>query len=508
MATPVPTPTSKQGTAVRQPPLGATSDKNTQIPSGGSPENPETKAGQHAALADGPGGPDGSGVVSGRIIHAPSEQPGVPDEVMVLTAQGRMFKAAQVSPEITDVPSGTSATVTQRAGQARISDFDRTSAKTAFRAGNDTYRGNRTLHVIQVIPKAQTATGKTSAELHRLGRAVDDYYARESSGLTRFADLRVHPVTLRSEHTCEHLADLHHEVLRALGLPASWNGLNIIDKVNVIAVMPPYSSCPGGRAYVGYGFGYVTNGLTKTMIHEIGHQLGLRHAAAARCDGGKSDVNVSAVRRLAACTYYAYGDRYDVMGGVANLDNPAAMTPAHAQKLGFLATRVREIEPGAQYLPAYANQRAHVRALTFRDPKQRVTYHIFYRSRQIGQDKQYFQGLPGHSRIPQEGVVVTKTSWDNPWGQPILVLRQGAHRYWDQTLPLNQNVSFAAGDLVLTVTNLGGAAAHLHATVRGQVQPPPAKRALKQFVSSPGGKVPAGKQSATSHKVAIRHQLK
>lgn len=458
--------------------------------------NPEPARLQPLAEADqSPSGPSSSQQVTGRIVHAPSEQLGVPDEIMLLTNQGKMLKTTAKPSQKSRLAHGASITATLTNGQVRITDADHVKPKSAFRGGNPLYQGDRTLHVVQVIPTVQNKPAKNINDLTQLGRAVQEYYARESNGQTTFTKLVVHPVVVRSQNTCEQLADLHDEVLTAIGLSVNWHELNIQDRTNVLAVMPPYGSCPGGRAYVGYGFGYVTNSLTKTMIHEVGHQLGLRHAAAARCNNGRTDIDLAKLQTSSNCQYFGYGDRYDVMGAVANLRNPGAMTAAHAAKLGYLNTRIRPMTPGKQRLAPYADRNASTRVLSYRDHKSRSTYHFFYRSKSVGQDRAFFEGLPKFHHDPVPGVVVTKTSWSNPWGQPVLILRRPASRGWDQTLPVGQKLHFADGALSVTVVSLSATGAQLNITVNGISTVSSTKTAQRARVDAP-------KQSEQSHSPA------
>lgn len=445
--------------------------------------------------------------ITGRIVHAPSEKPGVPDEVMVLTKQGKMLKTTETSEKGPRLANGATVTATMSGGQVHISGADQITYKTAFRGGNPLYQGDRTLHVVQVIPAAQQSTPKSGGELTRLGRAVHEYYARESNGQTTFTKTIIHPALIRSTNTCEQLAALHDEVLNAIGVSSTWQDLNIEDRTHVLAVMPSYGSCPGGRAYVGYGFGYVTNGLTKTMIHEVGHQLGLRHAAAARCNDGRTDVDLATVHRSPHCQYYNYGDRYDVMGAVANLQNPGAMTAAHGAKLGYLNTRIRPISPGTEILAPFADRTAFTRAVSYRDEKSRSTYHFFYRSKSVGQDRAFFAGLPTIQRGPIPGVVVTKTEWSNPWGQPVLILRQPASRSWDQTLPLGQKLDFADGALSVTVVSLDDRGAQLDVTIKGISHHAATKTANRRPAGSQHktqSAQTASTQSPPVHKDAVR----
>jgi len=67
------------------------------------------------------------------------------------------------------------------------------------------------------------------------------------------------------------------------------------------AVIQPEGQCPFGG--VALGFELLINGRLhyKVLAHELGHTWGLGHASSRECDTG-------------ACSYFEYGDRYDVMG--------------------------------------------------------------------------------------------------------------------------------------------------------------------------------------------------
>ena len=130
-------------------------------------------------------------------------------------------------------------------------------------------------------------------------------------------------------------------------------------------VMPGYAEC----AWAGRGQmpGRTTwfNGYfdTRVTTHELGHNLGLHHAAAAIC-ADAAGVYVAYRDPVRSCAIEEYGDAFDAMGASRNVGHYNA---AHKQALGWLGDDVAELAPGstvtlAPYVGGIGIRAAAVRA--------------------------------------------------------------------------------------------------------------------------------------------------
>jgi hypothetical protein len=129
------------------------------------------------------------------------------------------------------------------------------------------------------------------------------------------------------------------EAARARGLdPAAYD--------HEMVYFPRDERCPSwaGMAEVGGRVSWINGVLdTRVTVHELGHNLGLRHAGSLACrDTGGTPVVLDP--RAGACTHEEYGDAFDAMGGSGH----AAHFSASAKHgLGWLDGRIETVTADA-----------------------------------------------------------------------------------------------------------------------------------------------------------------
>ena len=103
------------------------------------------------------------------------------------------------------------------------------------------------------------------------------------------------------------------------------NGINLSQYTHLVYVMAPSSGCTTNTGTVGGSpsRAYIVDGSDfRIFTHELGHNLGLRHAHGLNCTGDVQDTN---------CVSLAYGDTLDVMGSVEG-----HLSAFNKERLGWL----------------------------------------------------------------------------------------------------------------------------------------------------------------------------
>ncbi len=113
-------------------------------------------------------------------------------------------------------------------------------------------------------------------------------------------------------------------------------GINLSSYDHVVHAFGRISACPwGGMAQVYGRYNWINGAMTPYVtIHELGHNLGVHHAASMTCTQSGTRVTLSS-----SCTTAEYGDPFDVMGQDASGGSKQRHVQAwHRRQLGFLTT--------------------------------------------------------------------------------------------------------------------------------------------------------------------------
>jgi hypothetical protein len=180
------------------------------------------------------------------------------------------------------------------------------------------------------------------------GNSVSNYFNEQSYGAVSFRGIT------------SPAGDVFRTTIAANGTGCAWQtwgsqarlavGSATLDQYDhVIYVFNSQHTCGfAGLAYMPGDEVYIDNAFTLSVVsHELGHNLGVHHAASLRCTSGGQNVAFSSVSY--ACTPNEYGDPYDVMGSSATNHQSAF----HKLQSGWLASpRVQTVTTSGDYTVA------------------------------------------------------------------------------------------------------------------------------------------------------------
>jgi hypothetical protein len=213
----------------------------------------------------------------------------------------------------------------------------------------------RTVAIVVITFSNAVAPAYTDPQLQAVlttnGNSVSNYFDEQSYGAVSFRGI-TNPA-----------GDVFRVTIAANGSGCAWQtwggqaraavGSATINQYDhAIYVFNSQHTCGfAGLAWMPGNEVYIDNAFTLSVVsHELGHNLGVHHAASLRCSSGGQSVAFSSVSY--ACTPNEYGDPYDVMGS-SDTNHQSAF---HKLQLGWLGAstgpRVKTITTSGDYTVA------------------------------------------------------------------------------------------------------------------------------------------------------------
>jgi hypothetical protein len=210
--------------------------------------------------------------------------------------------------------------------------------------------GTRSVLAILVTWTSPDSVTPASA-VHQLEDVNDAWYQDASYGQVRMTADATDWLTIPAPTGCGDGQIMTDALAAATDAGAS------LDAYDHLLVYFPHTSACGwaGMAYIGWDRLWVNGYLdTRVTVHELGHNLGLRHAHSVTCSEGGTPVPWST-----SCSRSDYGDPFDAMGGSYS-GGVGRFNAAQANVLGWLDGRKTtasgdggtfELEPLGQQTP-------------------------------------------------------------------------------------------------------------------------------------------------------------
>ena len=266
--------------------------------------------------------------------------------------------------------------------------------------------------VVMAVPAGTTRDSTTLAQVvAEVEGPVNSYWSGQTGGAVTFQ------VTDRQDWTtlaasCRQYDALWAEAAAAVGWSEGPGKHLLVYVPSTPATVP---GCYDGLGQVGSGTAsggklYVRHAMTSVIAHELGHNLGLNHAAGHQCDGATEGP-------ASGCLTTTYRDYYDVMG--ISWQRSGSLSPQLADQLGVLPSSARVDVPasGGTWTLSATGGGTGLRALRLADSA--GPYWLEYRAA-VGQDS--WLSTSGTNPVGLDAGVLVRRSGSGPGGDATLLL--------------------------------------------------------------------------------------
>lgn len=383
---------------------------------------------------------DCSDTVTGVVVHVPHDQT---DATRLVTATGATYRL----PTSANAHAGQLATFSPRTTTFTPHSIKQRPGHGATALFGAKAHGNRSLVMVRTTPHGTSLT-IPHTHLRDHATTLAQYYRDASAGALNINLANITEQQVASHITCATIDELMFTTLKNLGVTDVFTYLK---NHHVVAYLPSQPGEPAGKGYIGLNFSCVTSGNVNTLIHEVGHNLGLAHASAVRCPPGVDvSVQLAGAHSTTGCRVSEYGNILEMMSGRTPVRS-MTMGAAFLHYLSWGVARHRTISPGTTELPPLSSA-AHVRYLTFWDEPSHTTYFVSYRSADVGGDRDFFAATSKWHTPITPGIVITGVHADAP-ERSVLVLPPG-DRHGQVTMRAGDHRQLADGRLTVRVLRL------------------------------------------------------
>jgi hypothetical protein len=333
----------------------------------------------------------GTGTLTGTVVELVRETPshsgpdesgeGDQHELVLATADG----VVPLSTDGAQPTPGERVTVEVRPDGDAVRIVDVVSSRAA-RAAAVPADIEREVYVAIVAPKGYDVEDNTNtvASVRRSLDKASSYWSSQTGGIIRFSYAgTVAPYV--STHACGDTTDMWSEAVRRF----ADSGVSVRGVGKYLVVVGPNGSSVDDKC--DYGLGtlgaldapwnaiFVSDTSQSLYAHELGHNLGLAHANALRCDGLQDGLWDGSTFG-SECARWRYEDMLDVMGYSGETYGEGNLNAPHLDDLGLDPTAIQTVTgPTTVTIPPLSSTTAPGRGLKVTDSTG-ADYFVEYRT--------------------------------------------------------------------------------------------------------------------------------